>query len=230
MTEHAVYTIGSPAWWSGIAIFVAYAAVVIGAARWLKGEGLKTFERVWGIALAALLLVKHVYLHQSGLWSVHENLELHLCGFSRILSIVLLISGARWAFYPLFFWGIVGGFHSLLTPELTGGDTPFMYAEYYIVHGGIIIIPLYFVLVRGYMVGKWTWAKVLGINLLLMVPVGIVNRLVDANYMFLCQRPMVDNPVIIGDWPYYLIGFVVAGALHYFVLTLLFWKRIKAQA
>jgi len=148
MTEHAVYTIGSPAWWSGIAIFVAYAAVVIGAARWLKGEGLKTFERVWGIALAALLLAKHVYLHQSGLWSVHENLELHLCGFSRILSIVLLISGARWAFYPLFFWGIVGGFHSLLTPELTGGDTPFMYAEYYIVHGGIIIIPLYFVWVR----------------------------------------------------------------------------------
>ena len=230
MTEHAVYTIGSPAWWSGIAIFVAYAAVVIGAARWLKGEGLKTFERVWGIALAALLLVKHVYLHQSGLCNVQDNLELHLCGFSRILSIMLLISGARWAFYPLFFWGIVGGFHSLLTPELTGGDTPFMYAEYYIVHGGIIIIPLYFVWVRGYMVGKSTWAKVLGINLLLMVPVGMVNRLVDANYMFLSQRPMVDNPLVIGKWPYYLIAFVVAGALHYFVLTLLFWKRIKAQA
>jgi uncharacterized membrane protein YwaF len=63
-----------------------------------------------------------------------------------------------------------------------------------------------------------------------MVPVGIANRLLDANYMFLCQRPMVDNPLVIGDWPYYLIAFVVAGALHYVVLTLLFWKRIKAQA
>jgi uncharacterized membrane protein YwaF len=105
-----------------------------------------------------------------------------------------------------------------------------MYAEYYIVHGGIIIIPLYFVFARGWMIGKWTWAKILGVNVLLMAPVGLINYLVDANYMFLCQRPMVDNPFIMGDWPWYIVGFLVAGALHYGVLTLLFWKRINRAA
>ena len=228
--EHAVYSFGASGWWGGIAIFAAYAAIVFGAARTWKGEELRIFERWWGYALAALLLVKHLYLYQSGLWNVHDNLEMHLCGFSRILSILLLAFGARWAFYPLFFWGIVGGFHSLLTPELTSGDTPFMYAEYYIVHGGIIIIPLYFVFARGWMIGKWTWAKVLGINILLMAPVGLINYLVDANYMFLCQRPMVDNPFIMGDWPFYIFGFLAAGVLHYGVLTLLFWKRINKAA
>jgi uncharacterized membrane protein YwaF len=48
--------------------------------------------------------------------------------------------------------------------------------------------------------------------------------------MFLCQRPMVDNPFIMGDWPFYIVGFVAAGALHYGVLTLLFWKRINKAA
>jgi uncharacterized membrane protein YwaF len=105
-----------------------------------------------------------------------------------------------------------------------------MYAEYYIVHGGIIIIPLYFVFARGWMIGKWTWAKMLGVNVLLMAPVGLVNYLVDANYMFLCQRPLVDNPFIMGDWPFYIFGFLAAGALHYGALTLLFWKRINRTA
>jgi uncharacterized membrane protein YwaF len=63
-----------------------------------------------------------------------------------------------------------------------------------------------------------------------MAPVGLTNYLVDANYMFLCQRPLVDNPVIMGEWPWYILGFIVAGALHYIVLTLLFWKRINKAA
>jgi len=229
--EHAVYDMFSAPWLGGIAITATYALVVYFFSNKLKHDdlALTRFERIWGGLLIALFLVKHVQLLAIGDWSMTENMELHLCGMSRLLSILLLAFAVRWAFFPLFFWGIVGGFHSLLTPELTGGDSTFMYIEYYIIHGGIIIIPLYFVFVRQRMIGQWTWAKILALNVAMMLPVYAINRLIDANYMFLVDPPKVESILIQGPWPYYLIGFVGAGLLHYLLLTGLFWKRIKAN-
>ena len=243
--EHAVYALGSSGWWGGIGIFSLYVAVIWIAASRLQGEdALRRFEKGWGSALLLLWIGKHIHLVQADLWNIMDNLELHLCGFSRFLSIFLLLFGWRWAYYPLFFWGIVGGFHSLLTPELTSGDTTYMYIEYYVVHGGILIIPLYFHFVRGMRIGRWTWTKVLAINLGLMIPIGLANYLTGGNYMFLCSPPKVENPLIIGEWidgmrvcvdgsfnafPVYLVGFVVAGAAHYLLLTGLFWRSIRAS-
>lgn len=242
--EHAVYAMGSTGWWAGLSIFAVYAIWVILGARMLKGDDqLRMFEKFWGGLLVAMWIGKHIHLANEGLWNIMDNLELHLCGFSRFLSIFLLLFGWRWAYYPLFFWGIVGGVHSLLTPELTSGDTTYMFIEYYVVHGGIIIIPLYYHFVRGMRIGRWTWAKVLGVNLALMIPVGLANYVTGGNYMFLCSPPQVKNPFIIGEWvdgmrvcidgsfnafPTYIVGFIFAGALHYVLLTAIFWKSIKA--
>jgi hypothetical integral membrane protein (TIGR02206 family) len=241
--EHAVYAMGSSGWWSGIGIFSAYAAIILVVGRALnKEDKIRRFEKIWGAILLLFWIGKHIHLVQEGLWNIEDNLELHLCGFSRFLSIFLLLFGWRWAYYPLFFWGIVGGTHSLLTPELTSGDTTYMFIEYYVVHGGIIIIPLYYHFKRGMRIGRWTWAKILGVNLALMIPVGLANYFTNGNYMFLCSPPKVDNPFIIGEWtegvrvcvdgafqafPIYILGFMIAGLLHYLVLTALFWKSIR---
>lgn len=229
--EHAVYAMFSTPWLVGIAITAAYALVIYFFSKKYRNDdrSLNRFERIWGGLLVALFLVKHVQLLVIGDWSVTENLELHLCGMSRLMSILLLAFGVRWAFYPLFFWGIVGGFHSLLTPELTGGDSTFMYLEYFISHGGVIIIPLYYVFVRQRMVGQWTWIKILTLNVAMMFPIYAINTLIDANYMFLIEPPKVENILIQGPWPYYIFGFIGAGLVHYLVLTGLFWKRIKAN-
>tara|TARA_B100000780_G_scaffold278707_1_gene253266 strand:- start:1064 stop:1783 length:720 start_codon:yes stop_codon:yes gene_type:complete len=226
-TNHAVYSLFSTEWSIGIGIFVMYSLLVIAATKLLRPEQLRAFEKIWGLALIALLVGKHFHLAEQNLWSVEDNLELHLCGFSRMLSILLLAFGVQWAFYPLFFWGIVGGFYSLITPELTGGDSTYMFIEYYIVHGGIIIIPLYYFFVRGMRIGRRTWLKVIILNLILMVPIGLANHLTGGNYMFLCQAPEVDNPLIIGKWPYYVFWFILLGSAHYVLLTGIFWKSIK---
>jgi len=88
---------------------------------------------------------------------------------------------------------------------------------------------LYFVFVRQRMIGQWTWAKIMALNVAMMLPIYVINRLIDANYMFLITPPKVESILIQGPWPYYLIGFVGAGLLHYLLLTGLFWKRIKAN-
>ena len=40
---------------------------------------------------------------------------------------------------------------------------------------------------------------------LAIIPVGIINYLLSANYMFICFPPNVNNPLLIGQWPTYLI-------------------------
>jgi uncharacterized membrane protein YwaF len=56
-----------------------------------------------------------------------------------------------------------------------------------------------------------------------MIIVGTTNYLIGSNYMFLCERPLVDNPLIIGKWPWYIISFEVAAIVHFLLIYAPFW-------
>jgi hypothetical integral membrane protein (TIGR02206 family) len=132
---------------------------------------------------------------------------------------------------PLFFWGIVGGGHALLTPQVTAGNHPFLIAEYYIYHTSIILVPLYMIWVHGWRLMSYDWLKALLYNNLLLLPIFGINLWLGANYMYLIESPHVDNPMIIGEWPYYILGFEAVALLHYFFLSMLFsghWKPASA--
>ena len=45
----------------------------------------------------------------------------------------------------------------------------------------------------------------------MMLPIGLVNWLTDANYMYLCARPEVDNPLVFGIWPWYIVSVMLIG-------------------
>jgi len=40
---------------------------------------------------------------------------------------------------------------------------------------------------------------------IVIIPVGVINYLLDANYMFLCSPPKVNSVFLVGQWPTYLI-------------------------
>jgi hypothetical integral membrane protein (TIGR02206 family) len=230
VVEQTTYAIGTAGWWSGLSIGLAYAAVVVLATRLFQGTQRIWFERVWGGAILTMMVVKHAHLVWVGQWHPQDNLEMQLCGFSRILAILLLVFRQNWAFYPLFFWGIVGGLHAFLTPQYTAGSSNILFWEYNLAHAGIMIVPLYHYFVHRFEIHRWTWAKMLGVNVLLMLPVGLVNYATGANYMFLAQKPVADNPFVVGEWPTYILGFVFAGALHYALLSVFFARRTKKAA
>ena len=52
----------------------------------------------------------------------------------------------------------------------------------------------------------------------------VINYLIAANYIYLCTPPIASNPLILGPWPYYLIGFEVAGIIHIYLLYKVFRK------
>ena len=37
----------------------------------------------------------------------------------------------------------------------------------------------------------------------------IINNLLQSNYMYLNSKPKAENPFLIGDWPWYILGLEV---------------------
>ena len=57
---------------------------------------------------------------------------------------------------------------------------------------------------------------------ILLVFIGLSNFALDSNYMYLAEKPLVNNPMIIGEWPWYILGFEILGLLHIYIFFRLY--------
>ena len=57
---------------------------------------------------------------------------------------------------------------------------------------------------------------------IIILPVGLINYLLDANYMFVCRPPNVESSFFIGGWPYYLLWLELIYFLYILILLLPF--------
>ena len=60
------------------------------------------------------------------------------------------------------------------------------------------------------------------INLIIW-PVGFINYLLDANYMFICYPPNIESSFFIGEWPVYLVWLEMIYFIYIIILYLPFW-------
>ena len=106
----------------------------------------------------------------------------------------------------LFYAGIIGGIQAFLTPQINNFDGSFFeYFSYHFAHGGIIFLPIFMYLYLNYELTKFSWLRVvlyLNIVLAFVMP---LNFQIDSNYMYLAYPPNVNNPLILGEWPYYIL-------------------------
>lgn len=185
------------------------------------------FAIVIGVVLIARSILVHPYVAYLKGWDIYNNLPLHMCGLAAIISGVIMFYRKQWLYELLYYWGIPGAFHSLLTPEFTQGTEGLLFIEYYIAHGGIIFSALFCTLILGFKPAKGSWWKIFLWSQLLLPVIGGFNWLIDANYMYLCEPPIVDNPFIIGDFPEHLIGLEIAGLLHFALVYLPFGLKYR---
>lgn len=164
----------------------------------------------------------------TGLWTIQESLPLHLCSIMWFIAIYMLLTKKQWAFEMLLFVGMPGGLHSLLTPELTHGDSLLHKIDFFVGHGGLILVPFYGVFVLNMWPRKYAWIKSFLKLQILVICVGIMNYFFESNYMYLSTVPIADNPLIpneksfFGKWPYYILVFELAVLIHAFIINIPF--------
>lgn len=214
MIPHETIPIFGPLWWKANIPTVAIIIGLIVLGKRLSPINRERLAVVLAVVLVARVILIHPYLVHLGRWRVQSSLPLHMCGLSAILSGVVLLWRNQRAYEFLFYWGIPGAFHSLLTPEFTSGRVGLLFPEYFISHGGILASALYLTLVLGMRPRKGSWWRIALWTQPVLLGIGLANWVLDANYMYLCQKPMVNNPFVIGKWPWYLVSLEIAGLLH----------------
>jgi hypothetical integral membrane protein (TIGR02206 family) len=186
-----------------------------------------------GMLIALLLISTTITGHArniiNGYWNISDNLPLHLCSVSNLIAcIILFIPKKKWLFEFLFYAGIIGAIQAFLTPQINNFDgTSYEYLEYYVSHGGIMLLPIFMFKNLGYKLTKYSWLKFsIYINILLAFVMPF-NFIIDSNYMYLANRPDVNNPLIIGAWPYYIFFWeIILVVLTYTLYVLSTGKRI----
>ena len=106
----------------------------------------------------------------------------------------------------LFYAGIIGGIQAFLTPQINNFDGSFFeYFSYHFSHGGIIFLPIFMYLYLNYELTKFSWLRVVLYLNMVLAFVMPLNFQIDSNYMYLAYPPNVNNPLILGEWPYYIL-------------------------
>ena len=225
MNEHVVMLPFSNEWflWNSITTFFIILITVV--SRNAKPDFKNKLAIIMGVFIALESILIQFYYLKVGVWTAQDSLPFHLCRLMWFNSIIVLLNRNQMAFELLLFVGMIGGLHSMLTPEFTHGTDLILMFDYFLVHGGLIAISLYCIFVLGMKPRKKAWFKSFLYLQIFVICVGLIDYLLGANYMYLAVKPNVENPFLIGDWPFYIIGLELATLLHAFLVHIPFYFK-----
>ena len=185
--------------------------------------------------LAAILFIWesawHIWSAWGGTWTLQYNLPLHLCSIMVWLSIIMLLTKNYRIYEFAYFIGIAGAMQAFLTPEAgIYGLWHFRAMQTLVVHGTLIVTPIYLSLKEGF---RPTWKSflrvVVGVNIY-MVIVYFINKALGSNYLFIMHKPPTASLLdVLGPWPWYNLAVEGIG-LVIFLLLYLPWIIKDARA
>ena len=197
--------------------------------RFLNKKTKLNLAKVICVLIIFLTLYSHLIDLINGNWWLHEDLPIHLCSISNIiLCVILFIPKNNKLFEFLFYCGFLGGLMAILTPQINYYDGGvFMYFEYYISHGSIMLIPLFMYYHLEMKLSKYSWLKTFIILNVLMIFIMPLNYLIGSgsNYMYLAESPKIDNPLVFGDWPYNILNWEVIVLVLFYITYLIFTRK-----
>jgi hypothetical integral membrane protein (TIGR02206 family) len=163
-----------------------------------------------GVSIALIplggMLIRMSILACLGTFDYKLDLPLHLCRIVAIMAPFIMYYRTKFFLGVLYFWVLVGTLNANLTPDLINGFPHFEYFVYFMIHSGLVIIPIYAIVVYGY---KVTWRDMRNTFLLTnlyMFVIHLINLFLGSNYFYTVEKPPVASLLdYMGPWPWYLL-------------------------
>jgi len=214
-------------WWKGlVSCFVVISLVIISSRN--KSIKFKQITSTYFAYLAIIIYVTtNIFAIIIGKWTIQDFLPLHLCNISYFICILVLLNKKQWMYEWTLLLALPSALNALITPELIWGSSNWHIFEYYFMHGSLILVPLYLMFVMNYKLRILSWWKTFLRAQIVFVFVFSLNLILDTNYMFLLSKPSVNNPLIIGEWPFYILVVQLIGFIHIFIVYQLSPKYIN---
>lgn len=227
MIEHKTIEIFGYYWWLGnlSTITIITAIILIGV------KSNTYYQNIFANLLGGLSLFRwtfiQLYSAYDGSWVLESSLPLQMCSFSSLFCGIVMFYRKQFIYEFIYFMGISSAIHAFLTPEFTMGTDGYFFFDYYLNHGLIALIPLYLTFVMKFRPRSYSWLTTLMYAQILLIIAGFTNWSIGSNYMYLSEKPIANNPFVIGEWPWYILGLQFAGLLHFILLYLPFGIKRK---
>lgn len=224
MPPYDTIQIFSFSWWISIVTVPLVLTLLLLLPKYFGWAKHHYFSKTISLIIVLNILIESLYAYTQGIWTIQENLPLHLCSITGILSAFTLYRYHANIAQLVYYWGLTAGIYSLLTPEFDLGIKGYFFYAYYINHAAIIFTSLYSIIYNGFEPKKNSWVKTFFFTQLVAIAIGCFNLIFGSNYMYLTMPPIANNPLIIGDWPWYIVMFEVLAIFHFYILYRAFYK------
>ena len=226
--EPWVPEIGGQFWWNGVFFVLLFVPLMIFVGKKLSEEHRNYMLYGMGIYQLGVKFANQISPILSDSYILATHLPLQLCSISGILAGVVVFYRKQILLEFLYFFGIVGFIHSILTPQFTGGTSTWNIFDYYVGHSMLFILPIFLMMFYGFRLRKNAWWTSFIYLQLIVVIVSQANAIIGngANYMYLAEAPIADNIFILQD-PYHILGFELAALAHFYLLDWIARKVFK---
>jgi hypothetical integral membrane protein (TIGR02206 family) len=152
-----------------------------------------------------------------------EDLPVHVCRALAFMTPIIIYKRNRFWMGVIYFWIIVGTLNANITPDIENGFPHWNYFTYWMMHGFLVVVPVYYVIVLDIRIqGKDIWNAFWLANAYVVFSL-VVNYSLGSNYMYTMQKPPVTTLLsYMGEWPFYLFTVQLLGLVLFWVAYLPF--------
>jgi hypothetical integral membrane protein (TIGR02206 family) len=212
-TKDITYTIDilSEEWVRNTIVSFLIIFSILALARFSTKQQNIYFTYFMGVLIFLSSIISPIRTYISGNFSIAVDLPFHLCGISALIcSVIPFVKKKQGLFDFVFYTGIIGGIMGILTPQMTDYDGSFyVYFVFYVRHIIIFTMPIFLLQNLNLKLSKKSMIKTFLILNLMLVFIMPFNFYTGGNYMYLAEPPQVNNPLVIGQWPIYILWFEV---------------------
>ncbi len=164
--------------------------------------------RTMAYVLLVLVVVKPVLYIFVYDWPWTDSLPLALCRINEFLVIYMLLKRSYRVFEIAYFLAI-GSVFALLTPDLPVGFPDVRFLLFFVSHGLSVLAVLYGIFGYGFRPTLRSVGRVFIFLASYTVLIAILNLLLDANYLFLMEKPEGASVLdYLGPWPVYVFAMI----------------------
>ena len=173
-------------------------------------------RRIVSTALICIGLLQEIFDYGNRIYfselNWFEDLPLHICNYVFYIGLIYMWTKKQFLFEIIYLLGLGTALITILTPEFKMINT-LEYILFFVAHALIVIYALWGVFIDGKIPRKGSVLRVYAFLCFMALPVGLISWITDGNYMFLMQRPDVSNPIVFGEWPWYILNISFIGLL-----------------
>jgi hypothetical integral membrane protein (TIGR02206 family) len=140
-------------------------------------------------------------------YDVITDLPLNLCDLITLMLPFVIFTRNRTWVGILYFWALAGTLQALITPDIDRDFPSFHFFRYFIMHCGIVMTVLFFVINWKINIRWRDWVNAVMLAQVYLVLIHVYNLITNSNYSYTVRKP--EGKTILdafGEWPWYILG------------------------